>query len=135
MRINKFMKLLLHHFFLAAVFGALLPAAHAQSTSGVPSPGVKPGTSALEYRIGVRPAEDGAETQLANRFHYQRAVSDAWRWRMIGQLRGPADDQKVDQLQGQLLWDLSEDDDRWRTGLRFDAIMRNGAGAEELRVN
>ena len=107
--------------------------AAAQNTGGVFPPMVDEGASALEYRLGYRP-QDG-EDGLAQRVHYQRAVSGDLMWRVVGQVAGTTDDQDFDFVQGELFWDLSEDTDRWRTGLRFDAAIREGAAPEQINLN
>lgn len=54
----------------------------ALNTSGVFSPDVKAETKALEYRLSTLPGE--SPTQWAQRIHYQQAIDETWRWRVIG---------------------------------------------------
>ena len=109
--------------------------AAAQNTGGVFPPMVNEGTGNVEYRIGYRPGEDGADDRIAQRIHVQHAPNDDLLWRVVGQVAGPEGDQDFDFVQAELFWDLSEDTDRWRTGLRFDGRIRNGAAPEQINVN
>ena len=109
--------------------------AKAQNTGGIFPPNVTEGAAAAEYRLGYRPGEDGAPDRWANRLHYQRAMGDNLMWRVVGQVAGPDGDQDFDYVQAELFWEFSENTDRWRTGLRFDATYRDGNRPEELRVN
>lgn len=118
---------------IAAFFTIAAGQAAAQNTGGVFPPVVNEGASALEFRTGYRP-QDG-ENGLANRLHYQRAVSGDLMWRIVGQVSGTTNDQDFEYLQGELFWDLSDDDDRWRTGFRFDATLRDGSAPEQLAAN
>ena len=111
----------------------LVGTAAAQNTGGVFPPMVTEGASALEYRATYRP-QDGPNG-LAQRLHYQRALDTRLMWRVVGQVAGTTDDQDADFLQAELFWELSEDTDAWRTGLRFDAQVREGAGPEQVNVN
>jgi hypothetical protein len=56
--------------------------AWALNTSSVFSPDVKDGTKAVEYRLSTLPEE--SPTEWAQRLHYQQAIDDTWRWRIIG---------------------------------------------------
>jgi hypothetical protein len=61
----------------------LFPAIGAANTSNVFSPDVSGGSSAVEYRLSYIP-EDGALPDLvSHRLHYQRALSDSWRARIL----------------------------------------------------
>lgn len=118
----------------AAAMAATLPAcAAAQNTGGVFPPMVTEGASALEYRATLRP-QDG-EDGLAQRIHYQRAINTRLMWRVVGQVSGTTDDQDADFVQGELFWELSEDTDAWRTGLRFDAAVREGSAPGQVNAN
>lgn len=64
---------------------ALIPVAATANTATVFSPDVKKGTSALEYRSSYVPSDGGERSAFAHRLHYQRAINDTWRWRLIGQ--------------------------------------------------
>ena len=118
---------------LAALF-PLLATAAAQNTGGVFPPMVNQGASALEYRAGFRPV-DGGDDRFAQRLHYQAALNGDLMGRIVGQTAGTTGDQSFDFVQAELFWDLSEDGAAWRTGLRFDARVRNGAAPEQVNVH
>lgn len=118
---------------VAAALTALPACAAAQNTGGVFPPMVTEGASALEYRATLRP-QDG-EDGLAQRIHYQRALNTRVMWRLVGQVSGTTDDQDADFVQGELFWELSEDADAWRTGLRFDLQVREGAAPEQVNAS
>lgn len=109
----------------ASVIGAVLtftPAAMAQNTGGIFSPVVNEGHASAQYRITVNPDTD----QFAQRLHYQRAINGDFMWRGLIQTRKTSDsDFDLDFVQAELFWDMSDNDDRWRTGLRFDARIRS----------
>ena len=107
--------------------------ASAQNTGGVFPPMVTEGASAFEYRVTYRP-QDGPNG-VAQRIHYQAAPNTRVMWRVVGQVAGTTEDQDADFVQGELFWELSEDTDAWRTGLRFDAVWREGAAPEQFNVN
>ena len=117
----------------AALVCALPTLAAAQNTGGVFPPMVTEGASALEYRATLRP-QDG-DDGFAQRLHYQRAINTRLMWRVVGQVAGTTDDQDADFVQAELFWELSEDTDAWRTGLRFDAQVRDGSGPEQVNVS
>ena len=64
---------------------ALLPVTAMANTTTVFSPDVKEGTSAMEYRSSYVPSDGDERSAFAHRIHYQRAIDDTWRWRLIGQ--------------------------------------------------
>lgn len=90
----------------------------AQATGGVFSPVVKDGHRSLQYRS----AYDPDSYAFAQRLHYQQAIDGTFMWRVIAQARKTADsDLDYDFVQGELFWDLTEDDSAdWQTGVRFD---------------
>jgi hypothetical protein len=62
------------------------------NTSTVFSPDVKAGTKALEHRSSYVPSEGDDRSEFAHRLHYQQAINDMWRWRIIGQQSRRGDD-------------------------------------------
>jgi len=76
----------------AIVAVTLLPSTAIANTSTVFSPDVKEGTSALEYRSSYVPSEGDRRSAFAHRLHYQHAIDDTWRWRVIGQQSRRGDD-------------------------------------------
>jgi hypothetical protein len=123
---------ILHLSVLISAFGC----AHAQNTGGVFPPMVQPNTSAAEYRIGFRPGADGQQDTWAQRLHYQTSLDGDFLFRIVGQVADRVgEDAEFDLVQAELFWDLSEDDARWRTGLRFDGVVRGADGPEQINVN
>ncbi len=110
--------------------------AFAQNTSGVHSPVVKEGERSVMYRLGVEPDDDNGDTKIKHRLHYQQAINGDLRWRVIGQTRTTdSSDFDLDFLRAELLWELSDDDDDFKTGLRFDGRVRDDNRPEEFAVN
>lgn len=108
----------------------------AQNTSGVHSPVVKEGERSIQYRLGVEPDDDEGETKIKHRLHYQQAISGDLRWRVIGQTRTTdSSDFDLDFLRAELLWELSDNTDPFKTGLRFDGRIRDDNRPEEFAVN
>lgn len=108
----------------------------ATNTSGVFGPVVNPNDSSGQYRIGFRPGENGDDDAHNHRFHYQRAISDTLRWRVITQLRSRDGDFEYDYLRGELLWYLTPDKtSNWDSGIRFDIRSRKGSRAEQFSIN
>ena len=70
----------------------LLPLPAMANTTTVFSPDVKEDTSALEYRSSYVPSDGDERSAFAHRLHYQRAINDTWRWRLIGQQNRRGDD-------------------------------------------
>ena len=102
---------------------SLLPGIiRAQNAGGVFGPVVNAGHAALQYRITYNPKSDG----MVNRIHYEESVSDAVMLRMVLQSRKSADrDFDTDFAQGEIFWQLTENDSRFQSGLRFDGRLRS----------
>lgn len=114
---------------LAAFVG--MPA-WATTTGGVFGPAVSPGEQELAYRA----AYDHDSFAFAQRLHFQRSVNDTWRWRGIVQTRKTDDgDADFDFVQAEFFIDLSEDQDRWRQGLRIDLRVRDDDRPGQVGVN
>ncbi len=93
----------------------------AQNTGAVFRPGVTEGHSSAQYRATFDPDSDG----FAQRVHYQQSLNGDLMWRVVGGTRKTMDsDFDPDFLQAELFWELSEDEDTWRTGFRFDLGAR-----------
>lgn len=115
---------------------ALPQIAAAQNTGGVFPPMVNEGHKSLQYRAAVNPDNAAGEVGFAQRLHYQQAINGDFMWRILGQT------QKTDRsdfdfsfLQAELFWELSDDEDQHKTGLRFDARLTDGDRAEQLGLN
>ncbi len=94
----------------------------AQNTGGVFGPVVNEGHSSFQYRATFDVESNG----FAQRGHFQKALNDDFMWRAVVGFRKTEDsDADFDFFQAELFWDLSDDDDAWRTGLRFDLTLRD----------
>lgn len=121
-----------HIFF--GVFICLLAAlpAMAQNTGGVFPPDVNEGHKSAQYRIAANLDTD----RFAQRLHYQQAINGDFMWRIVGQTRETAtSDFDFDFVQAELFWQISPDENKYRTGLRFDARLRNDDRSEQLGLN
>jgi len=110
--------------------------AAAQNTGGVFPPMVKDGHKSAQYRIAINPDNANGETGIAHRLHYQQSLNGDMMWRIIGQTKKTADsDFDLDFIQAELFWELSDDEDQHKTGLRLDARLRDEGRAEQLGLN
>ncbi len=98
------------------------PVAAAQNTGGIFSPVVNDDHRSAQYRVTYNPDTEG----LAQRAHYQQSINGDLMWRGLVSARKTSDsDVDFDFVQAELFWELSDDDDRWKRGLRFDARIRD----------
>ena len=110
--------------------------AQAQNTGGVFPPTVNEGHKSAQWRIAIDPDGNNNEFRYATRFHYQQAINDDFMWRVIGQANNRGDnDVKFDFLQAELFWELSNKDDKTKTGLRFDARYRDDNRPSQFGLN
>jgi hypothetical protein len=110
-------------------FGLMLLASnvYAQNTGGVFPPMANPGFKSLQYRITVDPDNAKGETAVAQRIHYIQALNDDFKFTVFGGVRRTdSSDFDFDYLHTGLFWDLGEDGQNYRTGVRFD--LRLGGG-------
>ena len=106
----------------SAVALALSQGAHAQNTGGVFPPVVNEDHKSVQYRATLNPDTDG----FAQRIHYQQSINDDVMFRGLVQARKTDEsDVDFDFFQAEMFWELSDDDDIWKTGLRFDARIRD----------
>lgn len=114
-----------------ALAQALLSPAVSQNNGGVFGPNVEPGHRSWDLRFAV------TEAAAVQRTHVQWAFSDHLMGRVVLQARdaGPGSGPTPDFARADLFWDLGLVTTRWRTGLRFDAMVRNGAGPEQINLN
>ena len=102
------------------------------NTAGVFPPIVQEGHRSLQYRITVNP-DTGA---FGTRLHYQESLNDDVMLRgIVHASESATSHSKVDFVQGELFWDLSEDTDRLRQGFRFDARARGRGEPSSVSVN
>ena len=107
--------------------------APAQNTSGVSSPEVKEGDTSLGYRVAYEPSHDARPNALAHRLHFQHAINDSLRFRIIGTLqqRGSSalDFSKVG---AEARWQIIESEKHgWDGGVIFKIDIPTSAGRPE----
>ena len=118
------------------IFWVLVPVANAQNTGGVFPPMVNEGHKSLQYRAAINPDNAQDEFGFAQRLHYQQAINGDFMWRILGQTqKTDSSDFDFSFLQAELFWELSDDEDQHKTGLRFDARLTDGDRAEQLGLN
>lgn len=118
-----------------ALFSSVAPAI-AQNTSTVFNPEVDGDDRSLEVRSTFSTGDDGDGNAWATRLHFQAPLSESLRWRVIAQVRKPTDASfEPDFLRAELLWQLTRDGSPWATGLRFEAMARNGARPDEIGLH
>ena len=101
---------------------AATPSAYAQNTGGIFPPMVNEGHKSAQYRVTYNPDTEG----LSQRFHYQQAINGNLMWRGLVSARKTTDsDVDFDFVQAELFWEWSDDDDRWKRGMRFDGRLRD----------
>lgn len=106
--------------------------AFCQNTTGVFGPIVKEGHSSAQYRATYNPENEG----FAQRIHYQESLNDDFMWRAVVATHKTAKaDADFDFFQAELLWDLSENESAWRTGVRFDLTLRSDDRSELLGIH
>ncbi len=111
---------------LFGVLALVLPVGSlfANNTTSVFSPEVKEDSSAFEYRFSFLPDGDQA---LAHRFHYERALNDAWRWRIIGQFSETTGDFEYRYARLELQWQFLESEIvGWDSAFRFEFQAADG---------
>ncbi len=105
--------------------------APAQTMGGVYGPVVTEGPRSFEYRSAFDPETEA----FAQRIHYQQSSDSRYRWRVVAQARKTTDsDMDFDFVQGELLWDITDADRPWQTGLRFDFRFRDSGRPGRVAV-
>lgn len=94
--------------------------ATALNTTSVFSPDIRAGSQAAQYRLSAVP--QSGDDAFAHRLHFQRAWSDVWRWRFMGQFADSGPDQVEFryvrlELQNQF---LSDDIGKWDAAVRYE---------------
>ena len=126
--------------FLAIVSLATItaPFALAQNVGGVFGPVVTEGDRSIQYRAGFSPGEDGGRDRFVHRIHYQQAINENWRWRIVAQGSDVEDGSlEGNFVVGELHWQfLDQKKDGWSSALRLDARLSEGDdGAHLIGVN
>ena len=113
------------------------PAA-AQNTGGVFGPVVNAGAESVQYRVtvDVDAGEQFGGTRIAQRVHYQKAVSGDIQLRGVLQLRETATQTvDVDFVQAEAVWQITPDDRKYQTGLRLDVRVRDEDRPDQIGLN
>jgi hypothetical protein len=104
------------------VLFSLSTQAHAQNTGGIFPPMVDVGHASLQYRITY----DTTSSASAQRLHYQQSINDDLMWRVLAQVKHPTlASSEFHYAQAELFLEFSKQEDPWKTGLRFDARVRD----------
>ncbi len=103
--------------------------AQAQSTGGVFGPDIRASDKTGEWRVAYAPEDDGRDDAWSSRIHYQHALSDQLRARLV--LSG--DDIETGSfestfLQAELQWQFKKPSEQsnWASALRFDTRINEG---------
>ncbi len=96
--------------------------ASGQSLAGVFGPGVREGDRSVQVRTAYSP--DASGDRSAHRIHYQHAVSDAHRWRLVvAASERPGQALQVSELRGEWQWQYRETRDNYAAAVRFDVLL------------
>lgn len=128
-------KSLLKHFISLAVISVVSATVQAANTSGVHGPVIDPDDKSFMFRSSFVPGDDGEQDASAIRLHYQQAISEEYRWRVISQFRGRDSDYEYDYVRAELLWYLTPGrGGDYDTAVRFDLRTRKGDRPETFAI-
>ncbi|MCR9259788.1 MAG: transporter [Pseudomonadaceae bacterium] len=114
-------------FFPALLMLATLPQVVWANTSGVFSPDVKAGDRMWEYRTSFEPNDGGVEDVFSHRLHYQHALNDQSRLRLIGLQSDNGGDLEFRYMRVEYQYQYLEDEDAgWDSALRFELQIAEG---------
>jgi len=117
---------------ILAIFLMSAGVAQAQNTGGVLPPGFGPDHKSAQYRIAV----DLDSGNFAQRVHYQQSLDSQRLWRVVLQTRETASsDFDFDFLQAELFWELTDPTAKYRSGVRFDARLRDDNRPGQFGLN
>ena len=118
--------------FSALHTAVLANAAYAQGVGGVFGPVVKEGEASAQYRAGYNPDTEA----FAQRLHYQQALNTSVRLRGVVQtVKSDESDVDFDSVRGELVWQMTPDNQDWQSGLRFDVVLRDEDRPHTLGLN
>ncbi|GAC14899.1 hypothetical protein [Aliiglaciecola lipolytica] len=104
---------------------------HANNTSGVTGPIVKPNDQSYQFRTAYTPSDNGEREQLVVRMNVQKSVSDDVRLRVVGQVRDTTGSFEFDSISADLLWQFQHKEDGiWDSAVRFDLKARKAHRSE-----
>lgn len=106
--------------------------AYAQNTGGVFPPGFGDDHQSAQYRITLNTDND----RFNQRAHFQKSIDSKRLWRVVVQTRETdSSDFDFDFIQAELFWEFSDSSDSYRSGIRFDARLRDDNRAGQAGVN
>jgi hypothetical protein len=106
--------------------------AFAQNTGGVFPPSFGPDHKSAQYRVALNTETD----RFAQRLHFQQSLDERRVWRVVGQTRETSSsDFDFDYIQAELFWEIGKLDSKYRTGLRFDARLRDDNRPGQIGIN
>jgi len=110
---------------------ALTGNALAQNTGGVSGPKVKADDRSIGYRLAWAPDVDG----FAHRLHYQHAVSDRLRFRIIGFQNNASGDLRFRSLRLETHFQFVKRKTGWNSAVQLQGLIPDGSdGPGRLRV-
>ena len=109
---------------LAAFALGTLSATARANTSSVFSPTVSDGERSLEYRASYVPSENGSGYVFGHRLHFQHALNERTRWRLIGFQGGPSDDIEFRYVRGELQHQIHEKSIHEKSHSGWDSAIR-----------
>ena len=128
--------------------GRLLPAlctlslcistAQAGNTGGVFGPVISAQDRSIQYRYAQNSTELDSNEDFTHRLHYQNALDQSTRLRVVGQFREGEDGHNFDQLRLEGQWqfrDSRQQPNRWDSALRLDVVKRRGNLPTDLGIN
>lgn len=133
MFLKRIIKTLISGFVLLSAAGH----SHAANTSGVHGPNVDADDRSMQLRLGFSPGDDESEVDnWGYRLHYQHALNDRVRGRVIVQFRDRGDFQ-YEYLRAEVLYNFQKQaaDGIWSSGVRFDIRQRRSDSPEEFAIN
>lgn len=122
----KHVRKALHSLLLAPFFIHSAPLL--ATTAGVPGPGVTAGDRSVEYRASHRPGDGGGPWTYSHRLHYQHALDDSRRLRVIAQQsKTEGRDWELRYTRLEYQWQYKESDAKGvSSAFRFDLQLVEG---------
>jgi hypothetical protein len=117
---------------LCTVAAVTVSSASWGNTAGIFPPVVNEGHRSMQYRITTDP-DSGA---WGSRLHYEQSLSGNLMLRgIIHGSENSFGQSRLDYAQAELFWDLGDDSDKLRHGLRFDARMQGRSKPSSFSIN
>lgn len=128
--------------FLAVFMLGSFVSAYGQTTAGVFGPNISEGDRSAQFRIATTPGQNGGADRWEARIHYQHAIADNLRARIV--LQGSdIETGKFESnfIQAELQWQFKKTDKqssgaKWASALRLDArLVEKDDGVNRMGVN